>query len=63
MASFQFLIGDVFQLMQTVTSLVMLPSQVNFRASKFAWPISAAPAMPRANVPMTVPSFGATENT
>ncbi len=36
MASFQVLIGDAFQLMQSVTSLVTLPSQVNLRASKFA---------------------------
>src|SRR5262249_39788593 len=59
--SFQFLIGDEFQVTQVVSSSVILPSQVNFRLSNSAWPRSGAMPMLRENVPSTEPSFGATE--
>ena len=57
--SFQVLIGEVFQVMHTLTSVEMLPSQVNLEASNGASSSSGATAMLRENVPMTVPSFGA----
>ena len=46
---------------QTLTSLVPLPIQANLRASKLVLlaPISGYIAMPRANTPSIVPSFGA----
>ena len=55
------LIGDVFHVTQVVSSSVTLPSQVNLRLSKSACPSSGAIPMLRENVPMTEPSFGATE--
>ena len=53
------LIGEVCQVMQTLTSVEMLPSQENFVASNGAPASSGATAMLRENVPMTEPSFGA----
>ena len=55
------LIEDVFQVMQMLTSLVMLPSQLNVSASNCADEISGAIATLREKVPMTVPSLAATE--
>ena len=52
----------VCQATQTLTSLFALPIQLNLVESKLApgMPNSESNAIPRATVPMTVPSFGAT---
>ena len=58
----QFFTRDWCQVTQTLSSSVPLPSQVNFVASNCVAlvPISGSMARPRAKVPSTVPSFGAT---
>jgi hypothetical protein len=60
--SFHVLTGEVCQIANTLCSLVVLISQVNFVASNCValLPISGSIAMPRPNVPMVVPSLGAT---
>ena len=60
--SSQVFTGAVCQMTNTLASLVPLPSQMNFVASNCAWlpPISGSIAMPRLNMPMVEPSFGAT---
>src|SRR5215469_8590697 len=61
MKSAQVLIGDEFQVRQTVLSSVMLPSQVNLRLSKLALSSSGEMPMLRENVPITEPFLGAAE--
>ena len=60
-ASAQVFTADSCQVTQVETSLVPLPSQVNFCASNDVWlvPISGSIAMPRENMPITLPSLGA----
>ena len=58
----QLLTALVCQKAQTDTSFEMLPIQLNLVASKavpFAWPSSGSNTIPRANVPMNVPSLRA----
>src|ERR1700730_5836677 len=57
--SAQILTGEVYQVAQTLVSLVILPIQVNFIGSNFESPKSGSVAMPRVAVAMTVPSRGA----
>src|ERR1700719_809613 len=56
--SAQVLTGEVYQVAQTLVSLVILPIQVNFIGSNES-PRSGSVAMPRVAVAMTVPSRGA----
>ena len=53
--------GVVCQAMQTFTSLLALPIQVNFPGSKraFAFPTSGSTVMLLVMIPNTVPSRGA----
>ncbi len=57
----QRLTTDVCQVAQTLTLVAMLPSQMKLRPSNWALPISGSTATLRPNVPITLPSFGATE--
>ena len=59
--SAQVFTGESRHVAQMLTSLVPLPSQPNLAASNWVLlaPISGSMAMPRPNVPMTVPSLAA----
>src|ERR1700726_1447000 len=61
-ASPQVLTGDDSKVAHRLISLAALPIQVSLVASNFALvpPISGSIAMPRANMPKALPSFGLT---
>src|SRR2546423_619337 len=61
--SSQDLTGEVFQVAQTLVSLVMVPSQVSLVGSKLAALSSGSVAMPRLTVASVRPSFGAAPET
>ena len=58
--SSQVLTGEVFQVAQTLVSLVMVPSQVSLVGSKLAALSSGSVTMPRLTVASVRPSLAAT---